>query len=56
MRMTKEELRVARVRALEKTNLSEEQLRERGENFQLHHQDRVIYDTIQGIDYLLEED
>lgn len=56
MRKGKEELEDMRERFLAKTSLTEEVLRERGENYQLYPEDRVVYDAILGIDYLLGKD
>lgn len=56
MKKDKEELEGMRERFLAKTSLTEEVLMERGENYQLYPEDRIVYDAIRGIDYLLEED
>ncbi|MEU2315132.1 hypothetical protein [Streptomyces albidoflavus] len=54
IRKTPKELREQRARLIASTGLSEEVLRERGEAFQLYPEHQAVWDTVHGIDYLLD--
>lgn len=47
------ELHEQRARLIASTGLSEEVLRERGEAFQLYPEHQAVWETVHGIDYLL---
>lgn len=52
---TLDELREQRARLIASTHLTEDVLRERGETFQLYPEHRAIWETVKGIDYLLDQ-
>ncbi|MFD9056153.1 hypothetical protein ACFWCM_12635 [Streptomyces albidoflavus] len=54
IRKTPKELHEQRARLIASTGLSEEVLRERGEAFQLYPEHQAVWDTVHGIDYLLD--
>ncbi|MFD3363619.1 hypothetical protein ACFWW5_11005 [Streptomyces albidoflavus] len=54
IRKTPKELHEQRARLIASTGLSEEVLRERGEAFQLYPEHQAVWETVQGIDYLLD--
>lgn len=54
IRKTPTELHEQRARLIASTGLSEKVLRERGEAFQLYPEHMKVWETVQGIDYLLD--
>ncbi|MFF8458898.1 hypothetical protein ACF06T_30685 [Streptomyces albidoflavus] len=54
IRKTPKELHEQRARLIASTGLSEAVLRERGEAFQLYPEHQAVWDTVHGIDYLLD--
>ncbi|MEU3261000.1 hypothetical protein ABZ694_24960 [Streptomyces albidoflavus] len=54
IRKTPKELHEQRARLIASTGLSEKVLRERGEAFQLYPEHQAVWDTVHGIDYLLD--
>jgi hypothetical protein len=49
---TPEQLRAWRARLLDRVSLSEKELAERAERFQLNAAELTVWNTLQGIDYL----
>ena len=54
IRKTPKELHEQRARLIASTGLSEKVLRERGKAFQLYPEHQAVWDTVHGIDYLLD--
>lgn len=54
--MTRDEVLAWRARLVEKSGMTEEELRRRGELFQLSAEEMTLYETIKDADYLLSAD
>jgi hypothetical protein len=56
IRMNREELRRRRQQLLDEVHMNYDQLRERAAAYTLRAEERVAYETIRSIDYLLGDD